>query len=142
MRGELFPEFSEELTKYIETHDSKENPNLTEDYEQLRQHYSIVLEYVKELEEKLRNYKNLVRKLQNKVKDKEKQEEDNVVLNKSVDSVIKSLKASVAGYKSIVSRNSKKISKLEEIIVEKEKELIELRGFRDKTIKLLNEKRD
>ena len=142
MRGELFPEFSEELVEYIETHDSKENPNLTEDYEQLRQHYSIVLEYVKELEEKLRNYKYLIHKLQNKVKDKEKQEQDNVVLDKSVDSVIKSLTASVAGYKSIVSRHSKKISKLEEIIVEKEKELIELRGFRDKTIKLLNEKRD
>lgn len=142
MRGELFPEFSEELTEYIETHDSKENPNLTEDYEQLRQHYSIVLEYVKELEEKLRNYKHLIHKLQNKVKDKEKQERDNVVLDKSVDSVIKSLRASVAGYKSIVSRHSKKISKLEEIIVEKEKELIELRGFRDKTIRLLNEKRD
>ena len=142
MRGELFPEFSEELTEYIETHDSKENPNLTEDYEQLRQHYSIILEYVKELEEKVRNNKHLIHKLQNKVKDKEKQERDNVVLDKSVDSVIKSLKASVAGYKSIVSRHSKKISKLEEIIVEKEKELIELRGFRDKTIKLLNEKRD
>ena len=142
MRGELFPEFSEELTEYIETHDPIENPNLTEDYEQLRQHYSIVLEYVKELEEKLRNYKNLVRKLQNKVKDKEKQEQDNVVLDKNVDSVIKSLKTSIAGYKSNNVRQQKKISKLEEIIVEKEKELIELRGFRDKTIKLLNEKRD
>lgn len=142
MRGELFPEFSEELTEYIETHDPIENPNLTEDYEQLRQHYSIVLEYVKELEEKLRNYKNLVRKLQNKVKDKEKQEQDNVVLDKNVDSVIKSLKTSIAGYKSNSVRQQKKISKLEEIIVEKEKELIELRGFRDKTIKLLNEKRD
>lgn len=142
MRGELFPEFSEELTEYIETHDPKENSNLTEDYEQLRQHYSIVLEYVKELEEKLRNYKNLVRKLQNKIKDKEKQEQDNVVLEKNVDSVIKSLKTSIAGYKSNSVRQQKKISKLEEIIVEKEKELIELRGFRDKTIKLLNEKRD
>ena len=142
MRGELFPEFSEELTEYIETHDPIENPNLTEDYEQLRQHYSIVLEYVKELEEKLRNYKHLVHKHQNKVKDKEKQEQDNVVLDKNVDSVIKSLKTSIAGYKSNSVRQQKKISKLEEIIVEKEKELIELRGFRDKTIKLLNEKRD
>lgn len=142
MRGELFPEFSEELTEYIETHDPIENPNLTEDNELIRQHYSIVLEYVKELEEKLRNNKRVISKLKTAIEDKEKQKEDNVVFDKSVDSVIKSLKTSINGFKSASVRQQKKITKLEEIIVEKEKELIELRGFRDKTIRLLNEKRD
>lgn len=142
MRGELFPEFSEELTEYIETHDSIENPNLTADNELIRQHYSIVLEYVKELEEKLRNSKRVISKLKKAIEDKEKQKEDNVVFDKSVDSVIKSLKTSINGFKSASVRQQKKITKLEEIIVEKEKELIELRGFRDKTIRLLNEKRD
>lgn len=142
MRGELFPEFSEELTEYIETHDPIENPNLTEDNELLRQHYSIVLEYVKELEEKLRNNKRVISKLKTTIEDKEKQKEDNVVFDKSVDSVIKSLKTSINGLKSASVRQQKKITKLEEIIVDKEKELIELRGFRDKTIRLLNEKRD
>lgn len=140
MRGELFPEFSEELTEYMNTHDSEENPNLTEDYELIRQHYSIVLEYVKELEEKLRNNKHVIYKLQTMVKDKEKQENDNVVLDKSYDSVIKSLNTTIAGLKSVNTKHQKKITKLEEIIVEKEKELIELRGFRDTMIKLLNEK--
>lgn len=142
MRGELFPEFSEELTEYIETHDPIENPNLTEDNELIRQHYSIVLEYVKELEEKLRNNKRVISKLKTAIEDKEKQKEDNVVFDKSVDSVIKSLKTSINGFKSASVRQQKKIAKLEEIIVDKEKELIELRGFRDKTIRLLNEKRD
>lgn len=142
MRGELFPEFSEELTEYIETHDPIENPNLTADDELIRQHYSIVLEYVKELEEKLRNSKRVISKLKKAIEDKEKQKEDNVVFDKSVDSVIKSLKTSINGFKSASVRQQKKITKLEEIIVEKEKELIELRGFRDKTIRLLNEKRD
>lgn len=142
MRGELFPEFSEELTEYIETHDPIENPNLTEDNELIRQHYSIVLEYVKELEEKLRNNKRVISKLKTAIEDKEKQKEDNVVFDKSVDSVIKSLKTSINGLKSASVRQQKKIAKLEEIIVDKEKELIELRGFRDKTIRLLNEKRD
>lgn len=142
MRGELFPEFSEELTEYIETHDSKENPNLTADDELIRQHYSIVLEYVKELEEKLRNSRRVISKLKTAIEDKEKQKEDNVVFDKSVDSVIKSLKTSINGFKSASVRQQNKIAKLEEIIVEKEKELIELRGFRDKTIRLLNEKRD
>ena len=140
MRGELFPEFSEELTEYIETHDPIENPNLTEDYELIRQHYSIVLEYVKELEEKLRNSKRVISKLKTAIEDKEKQKEDNVVFDKSVDCVIKSLKTSISGLKSASVRQQKKIAKLEEIIVDKEKELIELRGFRDKMIKLLNEK--
>jgi chromosome segregation ATPase len=142
LRGELFPEFSEELTEYIETHDPIENPNLTEDNELIRQHYSIVLEYVKELEEKLRNNKRVISKLKTAIEDKEKQKEDNVVFDKSVDSVIKSLKTSINGLKSASVRQQKKITKLEEIIVDKEKELIELRGFRDKTIRLLNEKRD
>lgn len=142
MRGELFPEFSEELTEYIETHDPIENPNLTEDNELIRQHYSIVLEYVKELEEKLRNNKRVISKLKTTIEDKEKQKEDNVVFDKSVDSVIKSLKTSINGLKSASVRQQKKIAKLEEIIVDKEKELIELRGFRDKMIRLLNEKRD
>ena len=142
MRGELFPEFSEELTEYIETHDPIENPNLTEDNELIRQHYSIVLEYVKELEEKLRNNKRVISKLKIAIEDKEKQKEDNVVFDKSVDSVIKSLKTSINGLKSASVRQQKKIAKLEEIIVDKEKELIELRGFRDKTIRLLNENRD
>ena len=140
MRGELFPEFSEELTEYIETHDPKENPNLSENYEQLRQHYSIILEYVKDLEEKLRNNKDIIRKLKIKIKDKEKQEDYDVVLDKNVDSDMKSLKATIAGLKSANVKQQKKVAKLEEIIVEKEKELIELRGFRDKMIKLLNEK--
>ena len=142
MRGELFPEFSEELTEYIETHDPIENPNLTGDNELIRQHYSIVLEYVKELEEKLRNSRRVISKLKIAIEDKEKQKEDNVVFDKSVDSVIKSLKTSINGLKSASVRQQKKIAKLEEIIVDKEKELIELRGFRDKTIRLLNEKRD
>ena len=140
MRGELFPEISEELTEYIETHEVKENPNLTQDYEQLKQHYSIVLEYVKELEEKLTNNKDTIRKLKTKLKDKEKQKEDNVVFDKSVDSTIKSLNSAIAGLKSANAKQQKKVTKLEEIIVEKEKELIELRGFRDTFVKVLNEK--
>lgn len=140
MRGELFPEISEELTEYIETHEIKENPNLTQDYEQLKQHYSIVLEYVKELEEKLTNNKDTIRKLKTKLKDKEKQKEDNVVFEKSVDSTIKSLNSAIAGLKSANAKQQKKVTKLEEIIVEKEKELIELRGFRDTFVKVLNEK--
>lgn len=140
MRGELFPDISKELTEYIETHEVKENPNLTQDYEQLRQHYSIILEYVKELEEKSRNNKDIIRKLKIKIKDKEKQEDDNVVLYKSVDSTIKSLNTSVAGLKSANAKLQKKVTKLEEIIVDKEKELIELRGFRNTFMKVLNEK--
>lgn len=140
MRGELFPDISKELTEYIETHEVKENQNLTQDYEQLRQHYSIILEYVKELEEKSRNNKDIIRKLKIKIKDKEKHEEDNVVLDKSVDSTIKSLNMSVAGLKSANAKLQKKVTKLEEIIVDKEKELIELRGFRNTFMKVLNEK--
>ena len=140
MRGELFPEFSEELTEYIDNHDPKENSYLSEDYIILRQHYSIVLDYVKDLEKKLRNSRCIIAQLQTQVRDKGEQKEDNVVFEKSTDTIIKSLNATIAGLKSSNSRQQKKITKLEEIIVEKEKELIELRGFRDKMIKLLNEK--
>lgn len=143
MRGELFPEISDELQEYIETHEVEENELLAGDYHTLKQHYSIVLTYVKELEEKLRKDKEKIRILNNKILYMEKQkEEDNVVFDKSVDSVIKSLKSTIASYKSISSRHTKKIEKLEQIIVDKEKELIELRGFRDIFIKVLNEKGD
>ena len=140
MRGELFPEISEELNEYIDNHDPKENSYLSEDYIILRQHYSIVLDYVKDLEKKLRNSRCIIAQLQTQVRDKGEQKEDNVVFEKSTDTIIKSLNATIAGLKSSNSRQQKKITKLEEIIVEKEKELIELRGFRDKMIKLLNEK--
>lgn len=143
MRGELFPEFSEELTEYIETHNIDENENLTEDYVQLKKHYSIVLEYVKELERKIIRHKETIRTLNSTIRYKEKQEiEGNVVLDKSIASELKSLKTTIGGLKSTNSKYKSKIAKLEEIIVDKEKELIELRGFRDKTIRLLNEKRD
>ena len=143
MRGELFPEISDELQEYIETHEVEENELLAGDYHTLKKNYSIVLEYVKELEEKLRKDKEKIRILNNKILYMEKQkEEDNVVFDKSVDSVIKSLKATISSYKSISSRHTKKIEKLEQIIVDKEKELIELRGFRDTFIKVLNEKGD
>lgn len=141
MRGELFPEISDELQEYIETHEVEENELLAEDYHTLKKNYSIVLEYVKELEEKLRKDKEKIRSLNNKILYMEKQkEEDNCFYGNSDD--IKSLKYSIAGLKSASVRQQKKIEKLEEIIVDKEKELIELRGFRDTFMKVLNEKGD
>ena len=141
MRGELFPEISDELQEYIETHEVEENELLAEDYHTLKKNYSIVLEYVKELEEKLRKDKEKIRSLNNKILYMEKQkEEDDCFYGNSDD--IKSLKSSIAGLKSASVRQQKKIEKLEEIIVDKEKELIELRGFRDTFMKVLNEKGD
>ena len=126
MRGELFAEFSEELTEYIETHEPKENSYLSEDYEQLKQHYSIVLEYVQELENKLQHCRNTIRKL--KTQDEVKQETDNVVFNDDFKQEVKSLKTTIAGLKSTISRQQKKEIKLKEIIVELEKEITELQG--------------
>ena len=141
MRGELFPEISDELQEYIETHEVEENELLAEDYHTLKKNYSIVLEYVKELEEKLRKDKEKIRILNNKILYMEKQkEEDDCFYGNSDD--IKSLKLSIAGLKSASVRQQKKIEKLEEIIVDKEKELIELRGFRDTFMNVLNEKGD
>lgn len=126
MRGELFAEFSEELTEYIETHEPKENSYLSEDYGQLKQHYSIVLEYVQELENKLQHCRKTIRKL--KVQDEVKQETDNVVFNDDFKQEVKSLKTTIAGLKSTISRQQKKEIKLKEIIVELEKEITELQG--------------
>jgi phage shock protein A len=126
LRGELFAEFSEELTEYIETHEPKENSYLSEDYEQLKQHYSIVLEYVQELENKLQRCRNTIRKL--KVQDEVKQETDNVVFNDDFKQEVKSLKTTIAGLKSTISRQQKKEIKLKEIIVELEKEITKLQG--------------
>lgn len=126
MRGELFAEFSEELTEYLETHEPKENSYLSEDYEQLKQHYSIVLEYVQELENKLQRCRNTIRKL--KVQDEVKQETDNVVFNDDFKQEVKSLKTTIAGLKSTISRQQKKEIKLKEIIVELEKEITKLQG--------------
>lgn len=126
MRGELFTEFSEELTEYIETHEPKENSYLSEDYEQLKQHYSIVLEYVQELENKLQHCRNTIRKL--KVQDKVKQETDNVVFDDGLKQEVKSLKTTIAGLKSTISRQQKKEIKLKEIIVELKTEITELQG--------------
>lgn len=126
MRGELFTEFSEELTEYIETHEPKENSYLSEDYEQLKQHYSIVLEYVQELENKLQHCRNTIRKL--KTQDEVKQETDNVVFNDDFKQEVKSLKTTIAGLKSTISRQQKKEIKLKEIIVELEKEITKLQG--------------
>lgn len=116
MRGELFPEFSEELTEYIETHVVTENPHLSQDYEQIKQHYSIVLEYVQELENKITHYKNTIRKL--KIADKD-EHQDNVVLDETHNADIKSLKATIAGLKSTIKRKDNKIMKLEELIASK-----------------------
>lgn len=126
MRGELFAEFSEELTEYLETHEPKENSYLSEDYEQLKQHYSIVLEYVQELENKLQHCRNTIRKL--KTQDEVKQETDNVVFDDSLKQEVKSLKTTIAGLKSTISRQQKKEIKLKEIIVELEKEITKLQG--------------
>lgn len=126
MRGELFAEFSEELTEYLETHEPKENSYLSEDYEQLKQHYSIVLEYVQELENKLQRCRNTIRKL--KVQDEVKQETDNVVFNDDFKQEVKSLKMTIAGLKSTISRQQKKEIKLKEIIVELETEITKLQG--------------
>ena len=126
MRGELFAEFSEELTEYIETHEPKENSYLSEDYEQLKQHYSIVLEYVQELENKLQHCRNTIRKL--KVQDEVKQETDNVVFDDGLKQEVKSLKTTIAGLKSTISRQQKKEIKLKERIVELEKEITKLQG--------------
>lgn len=126
MRGELFTEFSEELTEYIETHEPKENSYLSEDYEQLKQHYSIVLEYVQELENKLQHCRNTIRKL--KTQDEVKQETDNVVFDDGLKQEVKSLKTTIAGLKSTISRQQKKEIKLKEIIVELEKEITKLQG--------------
>lgn len=140
MRGELFPEISDELQEYIETHEVEENELLAGDYHTLKKNYSIVLEYVKELEEKLRKDKEKIKSLNDKILHMEKQkEEDNCFYG---DSDVKSLKYSISGLKSASVRQQKKIEKLEEIIVDKEKELIELRGFRDTFMKVLNEKGD
>lgn len=126
MRGELFAEFSEELIEYIETHEPKENSYLSEDYEQLKQHYSIVLEYVQELENKLQHCRNTIRKL--KSQDEVKQETDNVVFDDGLKQEVKSLKTTIAGLKSTISRQQKKEIKLKEIIVELETEITELQG--------------
>lgn len=126
MRGELFTEFSEELTEYLETHEPKENSYLSEDYEQLKQHYSIILEYVQELENKLQHCRNTIRKL--KTQDKVKQETDNVVFDDGLKQEVKSLKTTIAGLKSTISRQQKKEIKLKEIIVELETEITELQG--------------
>lgn len=126
MRGELFAEFSEELTEYLETHEPKENPYLSEDYEQLKQHYSIVLEYVQELENKLQHCRNTIRKL--KAQDEVKQKTDNVVFDDGLKQEVKSLKTTIAGLKSTISRQQKKEIKLKEIIVELETEITELQG--------------
>lgn len=126
MRGELFTEFSEELTEYIETHEPKENSYLSEDYEQLKQHYSIVLEYVQELENKLQHCRNTIRKLKNQ--DEVKQETDNVVFDDGLKQEVKSLKMTIAGLKSTISRQQKKEIKLKEIIVELETEITKLQG--------------
>ena len=141
MRGELFPEISDELQEYIETHEVEENELLAGDYHTLKQHYSIVLTYVKELEEKLRKDKEKIRSLNNKILYMEKQKDDNNVSCETGKN-IKSLISSIKGLKSASVRQQKKIQKLEEIIVEKEKELIDLREFRDTFMKVLNKKGD
>lgn len=128
MRGELFPDISDELQEYIETHEVEENELLAGDYHTLKKHYSIVLEYVKELEEKLRKDKETIKSLNNKILYIKKQkEEDDCFYG---DSDVTSLKLSIAGLKSASVRQQKKIEKLEEIIVDNEMELIKLRDFK------------
>ena len=140
MRGELFPEFSEELTEYIETHVAKENPHLTEDYELLKQHYSIVLEYLNDIESKLRKEKEQTRKLKSQISCLKEQSKDNVVFDKSIDSTIKTLKCSVAAAKSNYTKEKKKREEVEKLLAECMSELNELRGFKNRMISILNNK--
>lgn len=73
MREELFDN-EEEKEKYdyfgeiIRSKKLKElNPNISDDLEILQNHYSIILDYVIELEEKLKKYRKKVDKLNRKL---------------------------------------------------------------------------
>ena len=134
MRGELFLGVSDELNEYINNHDIEENELLAEDPRVLRKNYSIVLEYVRELENKLRKDKKIIKDLNDKIVDIETAKDD-IMQEKQqhVDKyIVKSLQTSIAGLKSVNARQRKKIEILQDKIVKSEEELIKLRKLKKK----------
>lgn len=134
MRGELFLGVSDELNEYINNHDIEENKLLAEDPRVLRKNYSIVLEYVRELENKLRKDKKIIKDLNDKIVDIETVKDD-ITQEKQqhVDNyVVKRLQTSIAGLKSVNARQRKKIEILQDKIVKSEEELIKLRKLKKK----------
>ena len=142
MRGELFPEIN--VAK--QQGDIKVNPYISDDLETLQKHYTIIVEYVKELEEKLRKEKELTRKLKAKVLSLENNiyESDYTyfIEEKATDSELikenKSLKTSNAGLHSTILRKDRRIQDLSLLLLESLDEVIELKRFKHNVIDVLN----
>ena len=124
MRGEIFPEISDELQEYIENTDVESNNLLSEDYEVLKKHYSIILEYVKHLERENKKNKNTIRCLKT----------DNKQLNALCG--ILNGRISMLKYKHVA--DMKKKEELEKLVEESINEIMELKRFKHMFISLLN----
>ena len=130
----MFEGVSDELNEYINTHDTRDNELLAEDPRVLRKNYSIVLEYVRELESKLRKDKKIIKDLNDKIVATETVKGD-ITQEKQqhVDKyIVKSLQTSIAGLKSVNARQRKKIEILQDKIIKSEEELVKLRKLKKK----------
>ena len=135
-RSELFSYESEELQDYIQKHNISVNPYLSDDYITLKKHYSIVLEYVKSLENKLRYCRYELEKNENKPIISNIIDSSNT--QKDVSSEIKSLKCEIAGLRSSIVREKKKRENAELLLHASVKTINELKT----TIKLLKKKKE
>lgn len=138
MRGELFPEREDELQDLIENtciDTDHINENISDDIKILQVHYTILLEYLDDLEIRLRKERYQKQKLKNEIQflkthNRNSSDEDEIT--------IKTLKCSNASLKSVIVRKDKEIEQIRLLLSESLKEIGELRKFKNEVIKMLN----
>ena len=138
MRGELFPEREDELQDLIENtciDTDHINENISDDIKILQVHYTILLEYLDDLEIRLRKERYQKQKLKNEIQflkthNRNSSSEDEIT--------IKQLKCSNASLKSVIVRKDKEIEQIRLLLSESLKEIGELRKFKNEVIKMLN----
>ena len=138
MRGELFPEREDELQDLIENtciDTDHINENISDDIKILQAHYTILLEYVDDLEIRLKKERYQKEKLKNEIQFLKKHNKN----SSSEDEItIKTLKCSNASLKSVIVRKDKEIEQIRLLLSESLKEIGELRKFKNEVIKMLN----
>lgn len=138
MRGELFPEREDELQDLIENtciDTDHINENISDDIKILQVHYTLLLEYLDDLEIRLRKERYQKQKLKNEIQflkthNRNSSDEDEIT--------IKQLKCSNASLKSVIVRKDKEIEQIRLLLSESLKEIGELRKFKNEVIKMLN----
>lgn len=138
MRGELFPEREDELQDLIENtciDTDHINENISDDIKTLQVHYTLLLEYLDDLEIRLKKERYQKQKLKNEIQflkthNRNSSSEDEIT--------IKQLKCSNASLKSVIVRKDKEIEQIRLLLSESLKEIDNLKKFKQDVVKMLN----